>query len=823
MANEQNDLGVCFILQMGHKFQPKKLCTIYHTITIGKYIGTNFGVRLSKTAFTVDYLEGLSDVQLKAVTTTQGPALIIAGAGSGKTRVLTVRIAHLLKQGVPPGSILALTFTNKAAKEMKERIARVVGNETARGLWMGTFHSMFMRILRIESERVGYPKTFTIYDTSDSKSLITSIIKELKLDTQTYKVGDVFGRISSAKNNLITPQAYAANTSLVAYDRQTRKAEVSRIYALYVQRCRSSFAMDFDDLLMLTNILFRDFPDVLAKYQHRFQYILVDEYQDTNYSQYLIVKRLSEHHQNVCVVGDDAQSIYSFRGAKIENILNFRNDYPNYNLFKLEQNYRSTQTIVNAANSIIEKNRKQLQKVAYSAKDEGERIGILKAYTDQEEGFLVASSILDTKEKHNAHYKDFAILYRTNAQSRIFEESLRKRAIPYRVYGSLSFYQRKEIKDLLAYFRLAINPNDDEALKRIINYPARGIGATTLDRVEADAAMKDQSIWLTIDALSVTPGEHKPAAITKLHSFQTMIKSFSQMAFTADAYEAAYAIAKGSGVLTDLKADKSFEGVARLQNVEELLNGIKEFMESQRKEGVAETVTLPDYLENVSLLTDADTDRNEDKDKVALMTIHSAKGLEFDYVFLAGVEEELFPSRMTLATADELEEERRLFYVAITRAARRATISYAQVRFKWGNLTTSVPSRFIDEIDPKYVDFPTEERKDEVKIPRGMDRISDWMGGGREDRPMGYKGNSTPQHEQPRLKPMAKVQDTHLPCSECNPDGIRSGMVVQHERFGQGKVVELEGIGSDRKAIIEFQAAGHKKLLLKFAKLRVVG
>ncbi|MFO8021713.1 MAG: UvrD-helicase domain-containing protein, partial [Perlabentimonas sp.] len=565
----------------------------------------------------MQYLNELSETQREAVTTIKGPALIIAGAGSGKTRVLTYRIAHLLKQGVAPWNILALTFTNKAAREMKERIAAVVGNETAKRLWMGTFHSMFMRILRAEANKLGYPNSFTIYDTADSKSLVSSIIKELKLDTQTYKVNEVFGRISSAKNNLITPQAYATNGQLVSFDRQTRKPEVAKIYAMYVQRCYKAAAMDFDDLLLNTNVLFRDFPDVLAKYQEKFKYILVDEYQDTNYSQYLIVKKLAAEHNNVCVVGDDAQSIYSFRGAKIENILNFRNDYPDYKLFKLEQNYRSTQTIVNAANSVIAKNQKQIQKASFSANAEGDKVKIIKAYTDQEEGFMVAGAISELIQREHAGYKDFAILYRTNAQSRIFEEALRKRNIPYRVYGSLSFYQRKEIKDTIAYLRLTINPNDDEALKRVINFPARGIGKTTLERLEGTANSQVQSIWTTIEQLPENNAGLKPAAIKKVTQFYQLVKQFSTQAFTNDAYETAKSILVASGIMKELKSDNSIEGVTRLQNIEELLNSIQEFCETQKEEGVAETTTLADFLENVSLLTDADTDKPEDKNRVS--------------------------------------------------------------------------------------------------------------------------------------------------------------------------------------------------------------
>lgn len=777
----------------------------------------------------MQYLNELSEVQREAVTTYNGPALIIAGAGSGKTRVLTYRIAHLLKQGVPAWAIMALTFTNKAAREMKDRIASVVGDSTAKQLWMGTFHSIFMRILRAEADKLGYVNTFTIYDTADSKSLIASIIKELKLDTQIYKTNEVLGRISSAKNNLITPQAYANNTQLVSFDRQTRKPEISKIYAMYVQRCYKASAMDFDDLLMNTNILFRDFPDVLAKYQNKFKYLLVDEYQDTNYSQYLIVKKLAASHNNVCVVGDDAQSIYSFRGAKIENILNFRNDYPNYKLFKLEQNYRSTQTIVNAANSVIAKNKKQIQKASFSAKDVGDKVKIIKAYTDQEESFMVASAISEIIQRVHVDYKNFAILYRTNAQSRLFEESLRKRNIPYRVYGSLSFYQRKEIKDTLAYFRLTINPNDDEALKRIINFPARGIGNTTMERLEATANEKGQSLWITIGQLNEFNSDLKPAAISKVMQFYSLMKQMGTIAYTAEAYEAAQTIIMNAGLMKEFKADGSIEGITRLQNIEELLNSIKEFSDTQKEEGVAEVITLADYLENVSLLTDADNDKPEDRNKVSIMTIHSAKGLEFDYVFLAGVEEELFPSKMSTGSLEELEEERRLFYVALTRAAKLATISHAQVRYKWGSLTSSIPSRFIAEIDPEFIEATDEGDQAGFK--------DSTFGYGQGSKHSMRSNPSTFSSEPNRSKgevygqrKLLPIESTRKTDSQSNdgtssfldPSNVRPGINVLHDRFGPGKVVSVEGEGQNCKAIVEFWAAGVKSLLLKFAKLKEV-
>jgi DNA helicase-2/ATP-dependent DNA helicase PcrA len=584
--------------------------------------------------------------------------------------------------------------------------------------------------------------------------------------------------------------------------------------------------MDFDDLLINTNILFRDFPEVLGKYQEKFKYILVDEYQDTNYSQYLIVKKLAALHQNVCVVGDDAQSIYSFRGAKIENILNFRNDYPNYKLFKLEQNYRSTKTIVNAANSVIAKNHKQIQKVAFSANVEGDKVKVIKAYNDHEEGILVANAISEIIHREHANYNDFAVLYRTNAQSRIFEESLRKRNIPYRVYGSLSFYQRKEIKDILAYFRVAINPHDDESIKRIVNFPTRGIGSTTMDRLEGKANTTGQSIWTTIEKLHIVNPGLKPSAIKKLGEFNGMIMAFRSNIFTIDAYEAARSVALGSGILHEFKTDNSFEGISRLQNLEELLNGIKEFVDTQKREGIIETITLADYLENVSLLTDADIDKPEDINKVSIMTIHSAKGLEFDYVFIAGVEEDLFPSRMSSGTPDELEEERRLFYVALTRAAKLATISHAQIRYKWGDLTNCIPSRFINEIDPQWVES-TELEKEQDDFPLSDDFFQQGMD---EMRPSlkSYQrktfDNSKEIYGNRRLIRIKKSSAEGIASTSSNTENnsINIGAKVDHERFGIGMVIEVEGDDQNRKATIDFTTAGKKTLLLKFAKLKII-
>ncbi len=759
------------------------------------------------------YLDELSESQREAVTTSEGPSLVIAAAGSGKTRVLTYRIAHLLNLGVPPWSILALTFTNKAAREMKERIAKIVGDSDAHKLWMGTFHSIFARILRSEAELLGYSKNFTIYDTTDSRNLIVQIIKELGLDSQVYKPGEVLSRISSAKNNLVTPQAYAANSSIIAQDVKARKSEMSRLYSLYTQRCFKSSAMDFDDLLLNINILFRDFPDVLLRYQNRFRYILVDEYQDTNFAQYFIVKKLSEKYRNVCVVGDDAQSIYSFRGAKIENILNFRNDYPDYKLFKLEQNYRSTQTIVNAANSVIENNQKQIKKVAFSANEVGDKIKLIKAYTDQEEGFLVASEILNTIRDKSCAYSDIAILYRTNAQSRIFEETLRKRNIPYRVYGSLSFYQRKEIKDLLAYFRLSVNPNDDEAFVRIVNYPARGIGSTTLQHLQELANVQNISLWETAQQLKQLNHQLKPAAVKKLTDFVGMVGGFQSAVYTADAYEVAYSIARNSGILTDLKADKTQEGLSRLQNIEELLNSIREFIEARRNEGVDETTTLVDYLENVALLTSLDNDDPNDRNRISVMTIHSAKGLEFDYVFLTGLEENLFPSNMSMNTPEELEEERRLFYVALTRAAKGVTISFAQTRLKWGNINISNPSRFISEIDQRYVESPFE--------PDGGGHLKATSELSRQTSINNFEkksiGNRAAPYSQPPGRTPVSVPEN---LKELPPEEICEGVEVYHGKFGQGKVLSVEGEGANKKATVLFTEAGQKNLLIKFANLK---
>jgi DNA helicase-2/ATP-dependent DNA helicase PcrA len=778
------------------------------------------------------FLNDLNEVQREAVSNIEGAALVIAGAGSGKTRVLTYRIAYLLSQGVNARSILALTFTNKAAKEMKERIAKLVGFDAARNLWMGTFHSIFSKILRIESTSLGYSSNFTIYDTADSKSVIKAVLKELNIDEQLYKVSEVLSRISMAKNNLITPQSYMSNTVIMEQDRAARKPRIADIYRLYSIKCKKADAMDFDDLLLNTNILFRDFPDILEKYRRIYQYILVDEYQDTNFSQYLIVNKLAQNHKNICVVGDDAQSIYSFRGAKIENILNFRNDYPGYKLFKLEQNYRSTQTIVNAANSIISKNKGQIQKKVFSNNESGELIKVVSAETDHEEGYLVASDIIDTKHVSRCNFSKFAVLYRTNAQSRIFEESFRKRNIPYRVYGSLSFYQRKEIKDLLAYFRLTVNKNDDEALKRIINYPARGIGNVTIEKIEEYASTAEKSMWLSISEPDIQSLGLNRGAMAKIETFRNLINNFSSKLYTEEAFELANYITKSSGIYTDLKSENSFESIARLENVEELLNSIKEFA-VENKVGDS-LVTLDKYLENVALLTDADNDKSEDRDKVSLMTIHSAKGLEFDYVYIAGVEEDLFPSKMVLSTPEELEEERRLFYVALTRAGKRASISYAANRYKWGTPTICSPSRFIKDIDEKYLELPSnvtlEEPEDEPSFEEYLNNYNQ-----KAKKPENtYKPKTKPTPSPGIVTPLMnkKLVDMKTAARQRvsatenfesdDPAKIIAGISVYHQLFGAGKVIAIEGMAPNNKAVVFFDSAGEKKLLLKFAKLKIM-
>lgn len=762
-----------------------------------------------------DYLENLNSAQREAVINTQGPSLIIAGAGSGKTRVLTYRIAQLLAEGVSPSSILALTFTNKAAREMKERIASVAGDSISRHLWMGTFHSIFSRILRIEHEVIGYPSSFTIYDTQDSKSLIRAIIKSFNLEDNTYKPGLVLNRISTAKNNLITPGAYLQNPQCKEADQAARIPRMGEIYVEYSRRCKNTGVMDFDDLLLITNILFRNYPEVLKKYQNIFHYILVDEYQDTNFSQYLIIKRLAELHHNICVVGDDAQSIYSFRGARIENILNFKNDYPDYKIYKLEQNYRSTQLIVNAANSLIAKNKHQLQKTVFSDNDHGDRIKVISAINEQEEAYLVANEIFDRRMRDYDSYSEFSILYRTNAQSRVLEEVLRKKNIPYKIYGGLSFYDRKEIKDILAYFRLAINPADNEAFKRIINYPARGIGATTLGKLEESAAAQGFSIWeVATDPEKMHKAGINAGTAKKIAEFTGLIESFIDSAQTTEAYSMANRIASESGILKELYHDKSPENISRYENTQELLNAVQEFSLNATEEGRPDT--LVEFMQDVALLTDQDTDKDEDKDKVTLMTVHSSKGLEFKNVFIVGLEENLFPSGFTgTLTLAELEEERRLFYVALTRAKNQAWLSFAQQRFRWGKAEFCNPSRFIGEIDQEYLNLMNSRA---IPMFRNNEILSERVNTFHSAREEAFKPSPRPVLPGQRIQ---LRQTTTENFEGDSPDSIKIGMFVEHQRFGRGKVIDIEGEMPQKKAKVFFPNAGEKQLLLKFAKLKI--
>ncbi|MDR0803274.1 UvrD-helicase domain-containing protein [Fluviicola sp.] len=764
----------------------------------------------------MDYLNGLNENQRIAVENFEGPTMVIAGAGSGKTRVLTMRIAYMIDQGIDPFNILALTFTNKAAKEMTERIGSIVGSSEAKNITMGTFHSVFARILRINADLLGYPQNFTIYDTQDTKSLLKDIIKELNLDDKIYKPSMVYGRISAAKNNLLSADDYAMNPEIMEEDKISQRPELARIYKAYSMKCFKAGAMDFDDLLYQTNVLLRDFPDVLSYYQHKFKYILVDEYQDTNYAQYLIVKKLAAVYENICVVGDDAQSIYSFRGANIQNILNFRNDYPDYSLYKLEQNYRSTQNIVDAANSIISKNKEQIKKSVWTQNDKGNPIRVIRAMTDNEEGKIIANKIFDVKHQESSNWTDFAILYRTNRQSRAFEEALRKMNIPYKIYGGLSFYQRKEIKDLLAYFRLTANQRDEEALKRVINYPKRGIGKTSWENIIIAANNYDVPIWDVISEFGkyqvAIPGPTKQ----KISEFVTMIQSFTAQLNSQNAYQLAQTIAKSSGILKELysEKDKGPEEVERYQNIEELLAAIKEFT---IQSGDDTPATLSDFMIDVALLTDADNEKEEDKNKISLMTVHSSKGLEFKHVYLVGLEENLFPSQLSVNSRTELEEERRLFYVAVTRAEKNCTISYAASRFQWGNLITSEPSRFISEIDPNYLSFETV-----YGDPQSRGRS---LSSGNFDQPFTgglnrMPGSSSLSSAPRNLKSMSELNSKNG-AGDTNID-IKVGYNVEHERFGKGKVTKLEGSGVDRKATIFFPHAGAKTLLLKFAKLTVI-
>lgn len=734
--------------------------------------------------------------------------MIVAGAGSGKTRVITYRVAHLVRNGVDPFQILVLTFTNKAAKEMRQRIMGVVGNE-AKNIWMGTFHSVFAKILRVEAEYLGYPRNFTIYDTDDSKSLIRAILKEMQLDDKLYNANFVYNRISSAKNNLISPQEYNSNEQLQADDFSNGRGQMGQVYLTYTQRCYKAGAMDFDDLLFKTNVLFREYPEVLHKYQHKFKYLMVDEYQDTNFSQYLIVRKLAAINENICVVGDDAQSIYAFRGANIQNILNFEKDYPDLKVFKLEQNYRSTQNIVNAANSIIANNKNQLQKNVFSENEAGEKIKVNRAFSDNEEGKIVAEAIAQERALHGGNYRDFAILYRTNAQSRAMEEALRKINIPYKIYGGTSFYQRKEIKDLIAYFRLTFNPNDEEALKRVINYPRRGIGDTTLDRIRVAADERQITPW---EVICNAPAYLDGRSAGAVGGFAAMIQGFQVEAKKHSAYDAAMHIAQHSGILKDLYADKSVEGLSRYENIQELLNGIKEFSEREDIEDRG----LDVFMQDVALLTNDDNDKDPNADTVSLMTIHSSKGLEFPHVFIVGLEENLFPSQLSLNSRSDLEEERRLFYVAVTRAEKKLTLSYATSRYRWGTLNNCEPSRFLDELNPAYLELDFKPRQAPEAGASFADERSAW----------GQRDVFT--KPKPKVVPKTRtlLPKAHTPTPGFTPSdtsNLQVGMEVEHERFGFGKVMQVEGGKNDAKATIFFKELGQKQLLLKFAKLRIVG
>lgn len=768
------------------------------------------------------YIEELNEAQKEAVLQKDGPMIVIAGAGSGKTRVLTYRIAHLMNQGVDPFNILALTFTNKAAREMKSRIAKIVGPGEAKNLWMGTFHSVFARLLRFEADKLGFPSNFTIYDTQDSQRLVNSIIKEMNLDKDVYKYKQVYSRISSYKNSLITVKAYRNNLELQEVDAMAKRPRLGDIYEEYVNRCFKAGAMDFDDLLLKTNELLTRFPDVLSKYQHRFQYILVDEYQDTNHSQYLIVRALSDRYQNICVVGDDAQSIYAFRGANINNILNFQRDYDDVKTFKLEQNYRSTKTLVQAANSVIEKNKKRLEKIVWTSNTQGEKIKVNQLINDAEEGRFVASTIFDLQMQNQLDYDQFAILYRTNAQSRAMEDALRKKDMPYRIYGGLSFYQRKEIKDVLAYLRLIINPKDEESLKRVINYPTRGIGQTTLDKLILAANHYKRSIFEIIENIHKIDLPINKGIQTKLVNFVNMIKSFQVIAEKQNAFELTETVIKKTGLLQEFKKDGTPEGITRVENLEELLNGIRDFVEGQN-EVEDSTGSISEFLEDVALATDFDNEKGDDN-RVSLMTVHLAKGLEFPYVFIVGMEEDLFPSAMSMNTRSELEEERRLFYVALTRAEKQAYITYVISRYRWGKLIDAEPSRFIDEIDEDAVELNISNDTYRFKPQIDADIFGEVDKSKlRQTKPK--NGTPPPSHKptEKQLKKLRKIKPVsskESPTKEVLELGV--GQQVEHGRFGKGKVIGVTGAGQDRKAEILFEKSGVKKLLLRFAKLQLI-
>ena len=765
----------------------------------------------------VDYLKELNENQLEAVLHKDGPLMVIAGAGSGKTRVLTYRIANLMQQGVDAFSILALTFTNKASREMKARIAELVGEGEAKNLWMGTFHSVFARILRQEADKLGFPRDFTIYDTQDSNRLISSIIKEMGLDKDIYKYKQIRSRISSFKNSLITVRAYHDDIELQEADTLSRRHKLGEIYKEYVERCFKAGAMDFDDLLLKTNELLNMHPQVLAKYQDRFRYILVDEYQDTNHSQYLIVRALSDKFQNICVVGDDAQSIYGFRGANINNILNFQKDYHGVKLYRLEQNYRSTKNIVNAANSIISQNKNKIEKVVWTSNIEGSKIKLQRCITDAAEGREVASQIFELKMQEQRQ------LYRTNAQSRAIEDALRKRDIPYRIYGGLSFYQRKEIKDLLAYMRLIVNPKDEESLKRVINFPQRGIGQATLDKLIIGAKNNGISIFETVQNAHKLNLSINAGTLKKLESFANLILSLQIENQNSNAFEISDKVTKKCGLVLELKKDGTPEGVSKIENIEELLNGIRDFVEGQ-KELAGATGSLSGFLEDVALATDFDNEKQSDSDSVYLMTIHLSKGLEFPVVFIVGLEEDLFPSALSLNTRSELEEERRLFYVAMTRAEQRVVLTYTLSRYRWGKLVDAEPSRFIEEIDDHYIEnhITKDDYVFKPMIDKGIFGGFDLPKKPVIQKYQATKINTAPsQNQLGKLRKINKIENPQSSSLATQIQQLDEGMTVEHDRFGYGRVVSIEGKGSDKKALIDFKGVGHKHLLLRFAKLKI--
>lgn len=778
-----------------------------------------------------EFLKQLNESQQEAVLYNDGASLVIAGAGSGKTRVLTYKIAWLLEQGMRPWQILALTFTNKAAREMKERIGRLVGEEQARYLQMGTFHSVFARILRSEAEHIGYNSNFTIYDQTDARSLVKAIIKEMGLDDKVYKPSSVADRISMAKNHLILPQAYA-QSAWASDDAQQKRPQVSHIYIRYAERCRQANAMDFDDLLVQTWVLFQNHEDIRRKYVDKFHFVLVDEYQDTNFAQQSIVYQLTKERQMVCVVGDDAQSIYSFRGANIDNILNFRSQYEGARLFKLEQNYRSTQLIVQAANSLIRRNERQIPKNVYSKNEHGEKLQLKPAYSDKEEAMIVAQDIKRLKRQDHCNWSDFAILYRTNSQSRSFEEQLRKDNIPYRIYGGLSFYQRKEIKDVIAYFRLIANPYDEEAFKRIINYPARGIGDTTVGKIVQTAQAYGVSLWQVITEPVLFPMDVSKATMTKIQAFRGLIESWVSRLNTEDVYTLGHDIIMTSGISKDIYSGRNPEDISRQENLEEFLSGLQDFVESRREEDMGDQVYLPDFLQEVALLTDLDSDNGDENDKVTLMTIHSAKGLEFPTVFVVGLEENIFPSPMCTNSMRELEEERRLLYVAITRAEKHCILTCAQNRFRYGRMEYDTPSRFIRDIDPELLDVHSEAGGGTSIF--GGSRSASWM---QNPRPVAtqFKADPKPRAVAPRQpeKPVdpfgpqfKRVYNAVAPrpmASDPSAGDLREGSTIEHQRFGVGTVIKIEGTGENTKATVQFRNVGTKQLLLKFAKFKIIG